>query len=408
MTRIWQDTQFFIFFFSVYRAVDVILRSEIYDFTLSCAFEIKCTKKCRGNSFCFSLLFVLWSFFFFFCYRVSYVWRGRPNRYFICLIAQQRQLWACFFFFFSPVRSFVRSGEKLLVWHSVKKLQTCDCVCVCFLVLLPSIPFFFFFFFFDIFLFKFFNGSKCDRSMAGNSKFFLIFFFGFFYFFFLFIQLNYSSLSVEGYEHHRWRHRSSISHLAAHHLTMAPIGQSDTVTTTVATTTTTTIENRIQGEEQDEQEDEDSEEEEEDSSSLSSGFVGLCSRCPPGFGVARRCTLVQDTVCHSCPSTYYSPSYSKKHACWPCSKCGRKTRPNLNFRASFFFFFFLKNRCEEKGSHICTHTHYNTWYRYIVWWWWIHLFVLFFRWELGRVFTYFKSLFSIRHEYVNICVCIKE
>nr|CAH0101185.1 unnamed protein product [Daphnia galeata] len=143
-----------------------------------------------------------------------------------------------------------------------------------------------------------------------------------------FLSLNYSSLSVEGYEHHRWRHRSSISHLAAHHLTMAPIGQSDTGTTTVATTTTTTatttIENRIQGEdEQDEQEDEDSEEEEEEEDSSSSlGFVGLCSRCPPGFGVARRCTLVQDTVCHSCPSTYYSPSYSKKHACWPCSKCG--------------------------------------------------------------------------------------
>jgi hypothetical protein len=164
--------------------------------------------------------------------------------------------------------------------------------------------------------------------LAGNSK--KIFYFLFFFFVF-FHQLNYSSLSVEGYEHHRWRHRSSISHLAAHHLTMAPIGQSDTGTTTVATTTTTTatttIENRIQGEdEQDEQEDEDSEEEEEeeDSSSSSLGFVGLCSRCPPGFGVARRCTLVQDTVCHSCPSTYYSPSYSKKHACWPCSKCGRQ------------------------------------------------------------------------------------
>ena len=202
-----------------------------------------------------------------------------------------------------------------------------------------------------------------DRSVIGQwreiQNFFWFFFLGFFIYFFLFIQLNYSSLSVEGYEHHRWRHRSSISHLAAHHLTMAPIGQSDTVTTTVATTTTTTtttIENRIQGEEQDEQEDEDSEEEEEDSSSLSSsGFVGLCSRCPPGFGVARRCTLVQDTVCHSCPSTYYSPSYSKKHACWPCSKCGRKTRPNLNFRASFFFFFFSKIDVKKKAP-IFAHT----------------------------------------------------
>ena len=50
--------------------------------------------------------------------------------------------------------------------------------------------------------------------------------------------------------------------------------------------------------------------------------LNLCSRCPPGFGVTRRCTLVQDTVCHSCPPGYFAPTYSRKHACWPCSRCG--------------------------------------------------------------------------------------
>ena len=69
-------------------------------------------------------------------------------------------------------------------------------------------------------------------------------------------------------------------------------------------------------------------------SSKSFGF-GLCSRCPPGFGVARRCTLVQDTVCHSCPQGYYAPSYSRKHACWPCSRCGT-TRSAILYRASLF------------------------------------------------------------------------
>lgn len=50
---------------------------------------------------------------------------------------------------------------------------------------------------------------------------------------------------------------------------------------------------------------------------------GLCSRCPPGFGVARRCTPVRDTVCRSCPPGYYAPGYSRKHSCWPCSRCGK-------------------------------------------------------------------------------------
>lgn len=90
----------------------------------------------------------------------------------------------------------------------------------------------------------------------------------------LVLQLNYCS-SVEGYEHHRWRHRDG------NHFDISADLR--------------------------------------DSSSF--GF-GLCSRCPPGFGVTRRCTLVQDTVCHSCPPGYYAPSYSRKHACWPCSRCG--------------------------------------------------------------------------------------
>ncbi|XP_046454642.1 uncharacterized protein LOC124202347 isoform X2 [Daphnia pulex] len=145
-------------------------------------------------------------------------------------------------------------------------------------------------------------------------------------------HLNYHCLSVEGYEHHRWRHRDrgSISHLP-HHLPLAPIGIGPLSTAPASAATVTTAEetNRSQGENEEEESEE--EEEEEDlapssdyssgSSSSSLGF-GLCSRCPPGFGVARRCTLVQDTVCHSCPPSYYAPSYSRRHACWPCSKCG--------------------------------------------------------------------------------------
>jgi len=57
-------------------------------------------------------------------------------------------------------------------------------------------------------------------------------------------------------------------------------------------------------------------------SSSDSDFWSLCSRCPPGFGVAHRCTLVHDTVCHSCPKGFYAPGHSRKHACWPCSSCG--------------------------------------------------------------------------------------
>ncbi|XP_046657423.1 uncharacterized protein LOC124350668 [Daphnia pulicaria] len=141
-----------------------------------------------------------------------------------------------------------------------------------------------------------------------------------------FLSLNYHCLSVEGYEHHRWRHRDrgSISHLP-HHLPLAPIGIGPLSTAPASVATTAEETNRSQGE----NEEEESEEEEEEDlapdyssgSSSSLGF-GLCSRCPPGFGVARRCTLVQDTVCHSCPPSYYAPSYSRRHACWPCSKCG--------------------------------------------------------------------------------------
>lgn len=54
--------------------------------------------------------------------------------------------------------------------------------------------------------------------------------------------------------------------------------------------------------------------------------LGVCSRCPPGFGVARRCTAVRDTVCHSCPAGYYAPGYSRRHSCWPCSRCGTHSR----------------------------------------------------------------------------------
>ncbi|XP_057378396.1 uncharacterized protein LOC130700370 isoform X1 [Daphnia carinata] len=134
-----------------------------------------------------------------------------------------------------------------------------------------------------------------------------------------FLSLNYHCSPVEGYEHHRWRHRdrSSISHLA-HHLPLAPVPPPPT------TTTLTTIEDNSSSngfESAEEEEDEEEESEKDLSSTRSSGF-GLCSRCPPGFGVARRCTLVRDTVCHSCPQSYYAPSYSRKHACWPCSKCG--------------------------------------------------------------------------------------
>ncbi|KAI9553402.1 hypothetical protein GHT06_021305 [Daphnia sinensis] len=134
-----------------------------------------------------------------------------------------------------------------------------------------------------------------------------------------FLSLNYHCSPVEGYEHHRWRHRdrSSISHLA-HHLPLAPVPPPPT------TTTLTTVEDNgsSNGFESAEEEEDEEEESEKDSTRSSSSGFGLCSRCPPGFGVARRCTLVRDTVCHSCPQSYYAPSYSRKHACWPCSKCG--------------------------------------------------------------------------------------
>lgn len=153
-----------------------------------------------------------------------------------------------------------------------------------------------------------------------------------------FLQLNYHCSPVEGYEHHRWRHRdrSSISHLA-HHLPLAPVPPPPTTTTTPTTIEDNGSSNGFESAEEDEDEEEESEK--DLSSTRSSSGFGLCSRCPPGFGVARRCTLVRDTVCHSCPQSYYAPSYSRKHACWPCSKCGKS--------AHHIWHFALHKRWEE-------------------------------------------------------------
>lgn len=168
-------------------------------------------------------------------------------------------------------------------------------------------------------------------------------------------QLNYHCLSVEGYEHHRWRHRDrgSISNLP-HHLPLAPIGIGPLSTAPASVATTAEETTRSQGENEEEESEEEEEEEDlapsSDYSSGSSLGFGLCSRCPPGFGVARRCTLVQDTVCHSCPPSYYAPSYSRRHACWPCSKCGRHFITFIFFSRQYFtsrdIFTPDSNRCE--------------------------------------------------------------
>jgi hypothetical protein len=71
------------------------------------------------------------------------------------------------------------------------------------------------------------------------------------------------------------------------------------------------------------------------SSQVEDDYHSLCSRCPPGFGVARPCNQVEDTVCHSCPEGYYAASYSRKHPCWPCSRCGKKIY--ISFSSPSFF-----------------------------------------------------------------------
>lgn len=64
-----------------------------------------------------------------------------------------------------------------------------------------------------------------------------------------------------------------------------------------------------------------------------------CSKCPPGWGVSRRCTDKMDTQCSPCREGSYSPHHSYHTPCWVCSRCG----PGL----------FEAHPCHPAGDTIC-------------------------------------------------------
>jgi hypothetical protein len=64
-----------------------------------------------------------------------------------------------------------------------------------------------------------------------------------------------------------------------------------------------------------------------------------CSKCPPGWGVVRRCTEQADTDCSPCGTGLYSPHHSFHTPCWVCSRCG----PGL----------FEAHPCHPEGDTVC-------------------------------------------------------
>ncbi|KAJ9575768.1 hypothetical protein L9F63_007414, partial [Diploptera punctata] len=68
-----------------------------------------------------------------------------------------------------------------------------------------------------------------------------------------------------------------------------------------------------------------------------------CSKCPPGFGVWRKCTEKLDTECKPCNAGSYSPHHSYHTPCWVCSRCG----PGL----------FEAHPCHPEADTICDDCH---------------------------------------------------
>ncbi|XP_069679180.1 tumor necrosis factor receptor superfamily member 14-like [Periplaneta americana] len=64
-----------------------------------------------------------------------------------------------------------------------------------------------------------------------------------------------------------------------------------------------------------------------------------CSKCPPGWGVYRKCTELTDTACTPCEPGSYSPHHSYHTPCWVCSRCG----PGL----------FEAHPCHPAGDTVC-------------------------------------------------------
>lgn len=48
-----------------------------------------------------------------------------------------------------------------------------------------------------------------------------------------------------------------------------------------------------------------------------------CSKCPPGYHVAKPCLHRNNTVCVPCEAKTYLPHNSYKQKCYICSECGR-------------------------------------------------------------------------------------
>ncbi|XP_058921277.1 tumor necrosis factor receptor superfamily member 4 [Kogia breviceps] len=49
-----------------------------------------------------------------------------------------------------------------------------------------------------------------------------------------------------------------------------------------------------------------------------------CKECQPGFGMERRCTQAQDTVCRPCERGFYNEAVNYE-ACKPCTQCNQRS-----------------------------------------------------------------------------------
>lgn len=52
-----------------------------------------------------------------------------------------------------------------------------------------------------------------------------------------------------------------------------------------------------------------------------SGRCELCTACPVGSGVLRRCSALEDTSCETCTEDTYSDQESELNLCLPCTIC---------------------------------------------------------------------------------------